>query len=162
MSNSIINSLKRLERVGSETSVVTQKLKKSCEEIADRIFDICKDYSNVFDPHNEEISWTKIAGDYNKETKKHSNSLWIIETMGSKDLYYESVDNLSWENIMYNSELAEAYQIRYSGCVSRETCLAFAKHISNGLLNEVVVWVENKKKSAEKALEQLEENKAVL
>jgi len=137
-SNSIINSLKRLERVGSETSIATEKLKQAVAEVADNIFNIVGLFRNSFNVLNE-YEFTKIT-----------KSLFLIQTAVGIYLVWDIDKELNESNF-----LCERYDIRYITYMSRECALSFAKAISEGLLEEVADWVELKKVAVEKARNQI-------
>lgn len=126
--NSIINSLKRLERVGSETSVVTQKLKEAVEEIAKKIDEIVRPYvqENDFEPDFETVI----------------------------DHLHYFCGTLIWD---YDGEATPYIYNSYALCpnktyVSRAVALDFAKAIANGLLENIAKWIAEKKAETEKAL----------
>ena len=119
MENSLINSLKRLERVGSETSRVTEKLKKAVEEVSQKIMECIKPVL----PERESIypDFTPIA----------------------EKLYY-CKRCLIWDYDGYADEITYTdYDLRPSeGYVKREVALNFAAAIANGLLKKIVSKVE--------------------
>ena len=137
-SNSIINSLKRLERVGSETSIATKKLKTAVEEVADNIFKIVEQFKNDFECL-EEFKFTKIT-----------KSLFLYEDVNTTTVVWDTDGNLDETNFD-----EKRYDVRYSSYMTRECALSFAKAVSEGLLDEVADWVESKKVAAEKGLKQI-------
>jgi hypothetical protein len=118
--SNIINSLKRLERVGSETSIVTTKLKKAVETIADKLEN---EISPLFD-NCDEYDFYLITG-----------CLYYRDG----NLYYDYDGDLSLDNI-------EDYAlVPGSGLVSRKTALEFAHAVSEkNLLNGVIKWIEER------------------
>lgn len=124
--NSIINSLKRLERVGEETSVVTQKLKYSCEEVAGKIYDIC--HENLkFGENNDEYIFSSFelpAGiRFTKNNFKNTSYLMIRRGYGEENLQEYTLD----EN------------------VSRENALKFSKMIADGWLDKFTNFLKDRK-----------------
>ena len=63
MNNSIINSLKRLERVGQETSRVTKKLKLACEEVGELLEEKLEPFKNNKSTDSYMPGNKKIAAD---------------------------------------------------------------------------------------------------
>ena len=137
-SNSIINSLKRLERVGSETSIATKKLKTAVEEVASKIFKIVEPFKNQFNVFDE-FEFTKITKD-----------LYLFENSANVVIVYDTDGKLDEITVGY-----DRYEIENSNIMTRECALSFAKAVSEGLLDEVAEWVESKKVAVEKGLKQI-------
>lgn len=129
--NSIINSLKRLERVGSETSRVTQKLKKATEKVAREL----------------------LKGIHNTGVEVNDFYIHIAQA-----LYYTG-STLLWDydGNMHNISCWDYNLIPDDRDVSRNVALDFSKAISNGLLEDVSKWVEVKKNESEQALRDIEQ-----
>lgn len=141
--NSIINSLKRLERVGDETSRVTEKLKNAACEVANKIYGMVIDYRREYRAH-EIMKYTRITG-ANKQP-----GLFIVETSGGVCLAYD-----------YDTEMHEYNYQDYilSSDMHRDMALRFSKLIANGVLDKIVDWLEKKKKKGQEAIEVLEKKK---
>lgn len=135
MSN-IINSLKRLERVGSETSITTRKLQMACEEIAKKI---------------EENILPLIGECVDPQLIKITDNLYVAKCGDSGSLIF---DYGGCADVINHQEYILYQSARY---VSRRTALAFAQAISeNDLLEKVTDWIENRKNEMEKAIKILE------
>lgn len=129
--NSLINSLKRLERAGEENSATIQKLKEATEKVAKKLDELIR--PNMTFPYLDD-SFHKIV----------------------RSLYYFD-GNLIWD---YDRE-AQPYTFhdydllpkdRY---VSRKLALDFAKAIADGMLDEIADWIEKKTKQNQEAIEKL-------
>lgn len=146
-SNSIINSLKRLERVGSETSVCTKKLKKAVCEIANKIYEQTQEFCD----YGDDIVnfFVKITGEKNKTGLRYfvcggrKYLLWDIDYQADECNFLDyCISESSSKTRMYD--------------ITRFVALSFAKAISDGLLDEVTKYIEQKKYEAENAIKQLE------
>jgi hypothetical protein len=152
--NSIINSLKRLERVGDETSRVTQKLKDACVNVAQEILEVIKDSGIIDVPDyydgiveyqlpcylvDEERFTTQKAEKEDTNKKRH-----IVR------LYVDCQDNW-W--LAYND--SGVTNSKLTGEPSREDALSFAWIVSKGLVGAVAGWIEAEKKKDEKRIEML-------
>lgn len=154
--NNIINSLKRLERVGDETSRVTQKLKNACTEVADMICKVveksgiidvpgyyegfcCYDLpaylidENRFAPRGEDI----------KDKKRHQVKLYV-------DCDQEWWLSYSHYDIALGKDSLNEYP-------DRSDALAFAWVVSKGLIDAVADWIEQEKSKSEKRTAMLEQ-----
>jgi hypothetical protein len=141
--NSIINSLKRLERVGSETSIVTQKLRESASELAEVVIDKLE---MLGDREN-----TAIMGWRVRKVRSNVATRYFLVTGDDYD-----------EEFIHNS--ADSYYMHgdfncwIPGC-KRDTVLKFAKDVKNGLLDELAEALEEQKEEAKKALKKIEKRK---
>jgi hypothetical protein len=122
-SNSIINAVKRLERVGGEHSKATEKLFKACSEVADFLL------QNV--PPNV---WFGEFG-------------YIVPSLDNpspgKARIYEVRYHRRWDTDPY-----DGYQLERKGEViarnnvatdwTRDTAMAFANDVANGLLYDAI------------------------
>jgi hypothetical protein len=138
--NSIINSLKRLERVGSETSRVTKKLKKAASDVANLIFEKVLPFKNDFDEY-EGITWTRITGENEK------SGLFLVETRDDICLIYD----YAYEANMYNFEkymISESTTYQHE--FSRNIALRLSSLISGDILNEVAMFIERKNNYSKK------------
>jgi len=142
--NSIINSLKRLERVGSETSRVTEKLKEACNGVAIKIVEQLESYcEDVTSPTPGEFREITIPENYRMiKIDTEDTTRWTL-IVPSQDV---------WEDHPYGRSLAY-----YTGDITRQDALRFSKAISEGLLEKIADWLEGKKAIAEKALKKIEE-----
>ncbi len=127
--NSIINDLKRLERIGSETSKFTEKLKISVKNVAKKIKDIIMPF---------------CKGDkFEYITKK----LCIIENKICFDMD-EKLNINNFESYMLNPE---------EKCVNRKIALNFASAVEKGLLKKVINWIQRRKDEIEFAQRKINE-----
>lgn len=144
--NSIINSLKRLERAGSEASAATAKLREAAREVAQKIVDICPaDAVGVELPRGYRVM------------SVHSNiaSEYYLVVPGTGD-----ADEDGWgESARMLDVLSDHYQHRdFNSPVNAATrgdVLQFAADIANGLLAEIAAWLEARTGESEKATAQL-------
>jgi len=152
--NSIINSLKRLERVGSETSRVTTKLKEACEDVAKKIFEIARPFRKDHNPMEmRNYTFTRIWGEKGSDGK-YISGLYIVEN--NADYFYR----FDYDNELCEEDIdVDRYLITHAGYMSRECALEFAHAVANGLIDQVAIWVENKKLEAEEALKKIESAK---
>lgn len=140
--NAIINSLKRLERVGSENSRVTYKLKQACEKVALELKKI--------------IIESGILPDFQtlqsiEESKIGNTRLYVIET---SDDYYCRYD---YDGQMYDYNFHEdRYKVINASMMSRDCALVFAKDIANGLINRIIEEIEKYKREVEKVQTEIE------
>lgn len=130
--NSIINALKRLERVGDENSRVTQKLKEACFILAKQISE------NV-------PSRVGLPRGYFVET-------YTTNTSPSDTFDYQLLKR-------YFDDDSKRLEIDYKTIIdfedettSRTACLEFAADIADGLLTEIADWLEARKAESEKAI----------
>jgi hypothetical protein len=143
--NSIINSLKRLERAGSENSRATEKLFEAAREVASLIEEIVPTVAVQGLDVSEERSATLPRG-YSVEVIFGNRYLvqggfdWI--TSGNW------VDGTGTHNDRITIPKA-----------TRAGVLQFSADIAGGLLDEISAWLEARKGEAEKASEILENAK---
>lgn len=132
MEKNIINSLKRLERVGSETSIVTTKLKKACEKIGAALEEKLVPLLKKTD-----------AYDFQQITK----DLYFLDTK----ILFDYDGKLRLEN-------SNKYRLNPSeGWITRECALEFAREISaNNLLEKVADYIDAEKKKMESAVSGIE------
>lgn len=141
--NSIINSLKRLERVGDENSRVTEKLRDACSQVGGKICEIVKplrdDDENLELPRGYKvitIDWNR--GQFQDDILKGTIS--AVNTGRSYD-YHPGND----------------YDSIFPG-TTRDQCLQFAHDISTGLLDEITNMVKKWKAETEQAAKKLIQN----
>ena len=127
MNNSIINSLKRLERVGQENSRVTGKLKIACEEVGELLEKRLK-------PFQKNIEFQSITGK-------------LYFDLG--ELVFNYDNNL---HIMNQHRYQVCPKNEY---ITRECALYFAEAIANGLLEKVSDWITKKNIESQIAVEQV-------
>jgi len=154
--NSIINSLKRLERVGSESSRSTEKLKKSCVEVAKAIR---KNAEIVYDTSGTTFSTTFSDCNYSwfylTCRKNKGDNLILIETEEENYLSYE--DDFQKSDYFEGPGNRKEFEIDCIDNITRERALRFAADISNGLLDEVADEMEEFSNKSKESLEQLQE-----
>jgi len=147
--NSIIDSLKRLEKVGEETRIVTQKLKKSAVEVAKNIIGIVEN-SGCFDIYNFEDS-----NDYN-----------FIPLTKEGDIYLVSYlcNNKAYCHLCYSNDFDICYiglpeKFAIDNCeATRERLLRFSKDIASRLLEKIIKNIEVLKVDTEQGIKDLENN----
>ena len=143
--NSIINSLKRLVRVGSETSIVTHKLRIACNEVAKKIVEIMK--SKCEDAEKEGCS-----SEFVQVQLPRGYRLILIDT---KDTKLWTIINHSQDEFIhhpYNRSLGYM-----SGDMTRGDALQFAKDIAEGLLDEITEVMESEKNHMSDATKEIEQ-----
>jgi hypothetical protein len=136
MSNSIINSLKRLERAGQENSRYTQKVREATSEVADLIA-TCS-----ISPLTENLTLLRELDIY--PLGKYS----FVRGMQGKVL------------MKLNDEILNSSGFANSDKPSRDTCLEFAKDIADGLIDTIAEEVESENKKIQEAEGALENAKA--
>lgn len=125
--NSIINSLKRLERIGQENSKTVQKLKEATAEVGLKLFDLTyplRNKSNGF--YFQGICIFEITA-----------GLWVAEI---EDCFTEII--FDWDNKTNASNFKEHSIINN---VTRETALKFSEALANGLLDKIYEWINKRK-----------------
>lgn len=147
--NSIINSLKRLERVGGENSRVTQKLKAACVDTADQIIDIIHK-SEIFDTN---LSYDQISRLYRLTGEPKSDGLCLLQYNKN---YFDLVYYEEYEEDMIITDNYKGFSLRYSEDITRSRALKFSHDVANGLLDKIAVLIERKKTEVEKAQNQIE------
>lgn len=147
-SNSIINSVKRLERVGSEHSKATEKLFQACSEVA--VFLLENVPPNVW------------FGEFGYIVPSLDNS----EPGPSR--IYEVRYHRGWNNDLYDGYQLERKGERIARSHStsrdwnRDTAMAFAKDVANGLLDEAVVAIREETDRLAEAAQTVETQAAKL
>jgi hypothetical protein len=122
MSN-IIDSLKRLERIGDENSKTTQKLIEAARELADNIV-------KQFNVSASETVRLKTSGRTDGEDEEYTRLA---------DYRIQSGQLSFWHPLGYVAE-------------NRENALRFSKDIANGLLESFAEILEGRLKDSETAL----------
>ena len=145
--NSIINSLKRLERVGNETSRVTAKLKTACNEVAKKIVEIMKSKC-------EDAKKDYYPGEFPQVQLPRGYRVILIDTENDYRWTLIRKTQDEWQDHPYDRSLAYM-----PNDMTRGDALQFAKDISEGLLDEIAEWVEKKKLESEEALKTIESAK---
>ena len=132
MEKNIINSLKRLERVGSETSIVTKKLKEACEKIGTEL---------------EEQLLPLLKNTYEYEFQQITGCLTFLDN----EILFDYDGDCRIEN-------SNNYRLHPSdGWITRECALAFAKEIAEeNLIEKVADFIDAEKKKMESAVKNLE------
>lgn len=136
MSNEIINSVKRLERVGAENSRVTKKLKAACETLGRKLEHELLQYGKN---SNYETTYTVIG----------KTNLVIVGFRNSSDLIFNYDGNA--EDMNYTEYLLCPSDTH----VSREVALHFAEAVAKGLIDEVNDYITKKNIEDEIAIEKL-------
>lgn len=154
MENSIINSLKRLERAGEENSKTNEKLKIATKEVADFIvaqfnIDPISDFEEGF------IYYFDLCDGY--YISFYGNSTHFKKYLQKGSYFLNSCD----DDIRYWS----CYYYRPVEPIHKGGCLKFADDLSNGLLDKIADIIEKENiicKSAsdifEKEIEKPKEN----
>jgi hypothetical protein len=140
--NSIINSLKRLERVGSESSKATEKLKDACIEMADYITSLSGIADRVADipdglielPRGYAVGWPGCDR--------------------RSDVYLYSAPNSNHYGLRHAISSRDA-DLRGTLGLDRYIALKFAADIASGLLDEIADWLESRTKKDNEASEQI-------
>jgi hypothetical protein len=128
--NSIINAVKRVERAGSENSKVTEKLKVACIELGKFI-------------EKQVPNDVKLPRDYIVRTFDSTYYLGKID----HDAKQEDVDWINGEPYAPARLITNKYNPP-----TRKICLEFAKDISEGLLDEIAEFLEDRIKKEEEAI----------
>jgi hypothetical protein len=132
--NGIINSLKRLERAGSENSRTTQKLKEATYKVADEIaLRVAK------------------AGSSDGQSYLYSD---LYDELLPRDYFVTSSNGSSFRpELCYCKDRRKFAVVRYSkrGEPSREQIQGFAKDIATGLLDEIATFLEQRAQENEQA-----------
>lgn len=150
--NSVINALKRLERIGDESSRVTEKLKQACTQVAEKILKSVPfsetDIKNL--PRGYSIHVIEVEEQYSGSAPFSSYYEYLIKD----DIYWINNSDY-WVKPKYNNQmrLNKAFNVEMQ---TRVGCLEFAADISNGLLNEIADWLEERKTESEKAITVIE------
>lgn len=145
MSNNIINSLKRLERLGQESSRTTEKAKEAARKVARKIFD----------------ELNPILIDRAERARENSN-IFMKRIYGK--LFFVKEDSDPHICFDVDDEMNEYNWIDYSlekdiDNIHRDVALGFAKAIAEGLIKEIADFIESAGQEAEKAQKILENSK---
>ena len=141
--NSIINSLKRLERVGEETSIVTEKLKKSCEEVATKVLNICTD--------NLEFSKSCFSA-------KESGCMFSSFELPDGIIYARcNFEHGGWLMINNNYDEFDYKEYSIDHKASRNNALKFSRMIADGWLDKFTEYLEARNRKTKEALKDIEE-----
>ncbi len=141
----LIDSLKRLERAGSENSRATAKLHQAVREVADLIEHTV--------PHNVMLPWGYIVED--RESNIGATTLLFRrsdeydEWTGKPILECVDYDGGRWLHGDFNADMTGYGQ-------TREVSLRFAADIASGLLDEIATFIEARGSEAEEAAKHLE------
>ena len=147
-SNSIINSVKRLERAGAESSRMTKKLKAACEEVAQMIIDKCPAYIEL--PRKYKVVKCQYL-DAHMNIDSDDGWDWCLKTSNSSG---HTLDD-RWY-VFGVKEIGHTPNPSYEGLTpaNRETCLKFSKDIAEGLLDEVAELLEKRAEESRRAIEE--------
>jgi molybdenum-dependent DNA-binding transcriptional regulator ModE len=144
----IIDSLKRLERIGSESSKTVEKVIQAAAELKRNI---ASQYANSSGTHIKAFSiLSKIAKE--KECS-------LVEAAKSIGLDYKRVERMEYTIEWRHSH---SYSVRRGGSdldvsANRETALAFANDLANGLLTLIEYDLLARQSQEERALTLLRE-----
>jgi hypothetical protein len=141
--NSIINSLKRLERAGSENSRTTEKLREAAAEVANKIVEMVP--LSLIDEEGPKGAVVSLPRGYVIEERTGNNAsfryltrdgdpLWESRYLDAKENHYQGGDFNCW-----------------IGAANRDDILRFSKDIATGLLNEIATWLEERTKANQSA-----------
>jgi hypothetical protein len=141
----IIDSLKRLERLGDENSRFTQKAKEAAKIVALRI---CTNLDTVL----------------LERAERYSNEEGYYLRKVHEKLYYCKTNSNSYGFVAYDNDnrLQEYNMIDYSlersnaSDINREVALDFAKAIAEGLIDHVSTFIEIEVEKAKKSVGTLE------
>ena len=130
--NDIINALKRLERIGSESSRTNQKLREAVEVVADKIIDLFPEGVDL--PRR-----LKIVEEQDEDPQEGSYYLLAYEDPDESGAY------------AYGGTIH-----RVSGG-EISTIYRFAQDLADGLMNELAEWLEKWNAQCEKTADMLKE-----
>jgi len=125
----VIDSLKRLERIGSEHSETTKKIIEAAYELSSKINSIYSDY----DGDNDQIVNWERKDNHGHFVERIRYSLKTFH--GARHLFNDNLESYVSEN--------------------REAALAFAKHIADGLLEQIEADLQKRLVANKQALESL-------
>lgn len=154
--NSIINAVKRLERLGSEHSKVTEKLVKSCNRVAEFLMD------NV-------PQWVSFGPEYRFiKPEVPAYKIWEGDFDEERDTYKAPKYSVRWHD-PENSNLYDGTVLKmgevtiFSGRDwSRNQALEFAADVANGLLNNASDAIEKEIKRLNAAAGEIESKASIL
>jgi len=134
-----------LERVGSETSVVTKKLKTACNEVAKKIIEIMKS-----DCKDEEKN--RYPGEFPQFGLPRGYRAILIDTEDCHKWTLIRKSQDEWKDHPYNRSLAYV-----PDDMTRGDALQFAKDIAEGLLDEITAVMESEKNHMSDATKEIEQ-----
>ena len=148
MDSNTINALKRLERVGSETSRATEKLYDACIIVANAALDSIPCH---------EITEQSMADGYYYTGLPRGYTLHFAGC--DRDVEY----HLSWRkdpdnpcvDVNLNSREDEHEELG----IRRNAALHFARDVATGWLDELAEWLEARTQKSEAAAAKLESSK---
>lgn len=129
MEKELVNALRRLERVGSETSKCTQKLKDSCDKIAGEILSSLSK-SGVCTPE-------EICGEHKVYTI--GKVVYEPHTDDTYDRLYLNINDT-----YYGFYAHSVYRVWDTDIIRRDDALAFAKLVNDGLIDEVAAYIKER------------------
>lgn len=149
MSNSIIDAVKRLQKSGGENSRMTEKLKDAANRVAYLIIDECPPYINL--PRGYSVVKCMDINGY-MMINPSDTWQWCLRIPVFFDDYSERTYYILGPTINGSDPFKD---IRYTPA-DRTACFHFSKDISEGLMDEISEFLENRAKKTEQAIEQLE------
>lgn len=129
--NDIINALKRLERIGSESSKTNQKLREAVEVVADKII-------NLFPAGKLLPRRLKIVEEQDEDPQYGPDYLLVYSDPDESGPYSDDV-----EHRVSGGEIGTIYR--------------FAQDLAGGLMNELAEWLEKWNAQCEKTADMLKE-----
>lgn len=126
----VIDSLKRLERIGSENSKTTQKLLTAARELADQIVHLCA---------------LSVDESISVERAPSVKGTDEVHNARVKPIAKYKVDRLS---LYMNDKQMSSW--------SRDSALSFSEHIANGLLDLIAAELEQRQHTSKRAMPALE------
>jgi hypothetical protein len=139
--NSIINSLKRLKRAGSENSRTTQKLREAAKDAALTIIELIpRDAVDEPLPRGYQIAYRRsnIAGEF---------YLQVPNSGYDSDARFLDIKTSHYLHNDFHCHVEAA---------TREDVLKFASDIASGLLSEIAAWLEERAQANKEATAKLE------
>lgn len=152
---SIIDDLKRLERVGSESSKATKKLREACVNVSEKILEQIEDLP----------VGTNLPRNYRKVARKGRFGGQLITR---HFLAYVSDNNeygIEAETIV-NGGVEKGYYVaddvmngNWIQKTPRWLCLQFSRDVATGLLKDISEFLEKRTKEDQEHIEKLENEK---
>lgn len=130
--NSIINSLKRLERMADDKSKTAQKLIRSANEIGNKIVKILKDQYPLIDSIN--LKFKNDEFDYFVKSFEYTSPILFNEKR--KVAYYD------FNSIQCSDSKQSIFLSQYKQC-NIEEAIFLAKDLKNGLLDFIYEVINN-------------------
>ena len=149
MSNSIIDAVKRLQKSGEENSRMTEKLKESADQVARLIIDQCPPELDL--PRSYRVVQCKYWNSY-MHIDPDDCWEWCLRT----PVFFDQDGERTYYVLDVETRGSDPNSFKSYTPANRKACFHFCKDISEGLLDEISEFLENRTKKAEQAIEQLE------